>query len=180
MNEQSSELERESGLSGPKSGPEDDSAVPTTLQPGTMQAELQVVRAETERATHSGPLPDLRTLEAYERVFPGSAERIWANFDKEVAHRHKLEWATKVKLVQLGQWLAAVLSLVVVAISGLLISASPFPFATALLVVAGLAGVFVWYRRFSDKRSLDTETLSRSTIPTYHNQATDPHTRDKD
>jgi uncharacterized membrane protein len=41
--------------------------------------------------TYSGPLPHPEILERYERIVPGSAERIFAQFELQSAHRHKIE-----------------------------------------------------------------------------------------
>lgn len=40
---------------------------------------------------HSGPLPDPRSLERYEEVVPGAAERIIILAEKQAAHRQKIE-----------------------------------------------------------------------------------------
>ena len=39
----------------------------------------------------SGPMPSSTELAGYEKILPGSAERILAIWEKEVAHRHKNE-----------------------------------------------------------------------------------------
>jgi uncharacterized membrane protein len=46
------------------------------------------VRQIAERVSYSGPLPPSSELAQYERVLPGSAERILALAEKEVEHRH--------------------------------------------------------------------------------------------
>lgn len=40
---------------------------------------------------HQGPLPDPDTLNRYEQMMPGSAERIFRIAEKEQEHRHTLE-----------------------------------------------------------------------------------------
>lgn len=39
----------------------------------------------------SGPLPDPLTLAEYEKVLPGTADRIISTFERQVEHRHSLE-----------------------------------------------------------------------------------------
>jgi len=41
--------------------------------------------------TRSGPLPDPATLAEYERILPGSAERIFRTFEKQFDHRMAIE-----------------------------------------------------------------------------------------
>lgn len=46
---------------------------------------------ETRISSHSGPLPSPETLAAYERLHPGSTERIFQMAEKEQANRLGLE-----------------------------------------------------------------------------------------
>ncbi len=41
--------------------------------------------------TYSGPLPHPEVLEQYNRIIPGGAERIFAQFESQAAHRQKIE-----------------------------------------------------------------------------------------
>lgn len=58
--------------------------LPTAKQPSSAQIRAQM-------AFHSGPLPPPEILENYERVVPGSAERILVMAENQSAHRQKLE-----------------------------------------------------------------------------------------
>lgn len=63
-------------------------------QPAVRQAD--VVEAEYQRVSltaeaWSGPLPHPDTLERYEKLIPGSAERLLTAFERQVAHRHNLD-----------------------------------------------------------------------------------------
>ena len=40
---------------------------------------------------HSGPLPDPETMQRYNEILPGTAERIIKVFESEVQHRHNIE-----------------------------------------------------------------------------------------
>lgn len=46
--------------------------------------------------THSGPLPDPDTLQQYDRVAPGAAQRIIAMGEREQRHRHRIAVAEQV------------------------------------------------------------------------------------
>lgn len=54
-------------------------------QQNTPQIQMQQVML------HTGPLPDPATLEQYDKVQPGSAERIIKAFELEIEHRHKID-----------------------------------------------------------------------------------------
>ncbi len=56
-----------------------------------IRRELQVVRQEIRAELHIGPLPHEKTLEAYERIVPGSARMIFTNFEEQGRHRRKME-----------------------------------------------------------------------------------------
>ncbi len=47
--------------------------------------------AQTVSAYWNGPLPPPAVLEDFDRVVPGGAERIFAAWEGETAHRHALE-----------------------------------------------------------------------------------------
>jgi len=44
-----------------------------------------------EARAHSGPLPDPRTIQEYENVLPGAAERIVSMGEREQKHRHRCD-----------------------------------------------------------------------------------------
>ena len=46
---------------------------------------------QIEYSEHSGPLPPPRLLAEYDRVVPGGAERIFAQFESQSAHRQYIE-----------------------------------------------------------------------------------------
>ena len=70
-----------------------------------------------------GPIPPAEELEAYERVYPGAAERIFDGFDEERKHRHQREnkeidgiliiEKKKVGIVGRGQLFAFILGLII-------------------------------------------------------------------
>lgn len=57
-----------------------------------MGRQNSAIVAESKSVTaYSGPIPPPESLEKYEQVVPGSAERILAMAEKEQEHRHKTE-----------------------------------------------------------------------------------------
>lgn len=56
-----------------------------------IRQEMLVVRQELRSELHIGPLPHEKTLEAYERIVPGSARMIFTNFEEQGTHRRQLE-----------------------------------------------------------------------------------------
>lgn len=59
------------------------------------RAKNEIIESRTQVATmsyqHSGPIPDPMTLERYEQILPGAAERILAMAEKQSDHRQSLE-----------------------------------------------------------------------------------------
>lgn len=60
------------------------------VRPEKKQAVAEVVTMYM-RKVHIGPLPAPEDLEQYDRIAPGSANRIIDRMEKEQAHRHKQE-----------------------------------------------------------------------------------------
>lgn len=55
------------------------------------QKEVKKVVAEVIQSEFSGPIPPPNIIEGYERVLPGSADRIIAMAEKQSTHRQKME-----------------------------------------------------------------------------------------
>lgn len=65
-----------------------------TTEEGPLSANDERIVAMVQRSiSHSGPLPDPDTLQRYEQVLPGLAERIVAMAEKQSDHRQSLERA---------------------------------------------------------------------------------------
>lgn len=60
------------------------------LRPDKRPQAVEIVTTYMQKV-HSGPLPAPEDFEHYERVLPGSADRIIALTEREQAHRHKQE-----------------------------------------------------------------------------------------
>jgi uncharacterized membrane protein len=66
-------------------------ANPTPIKPTSVQGPQGRVVGVQRTSIHSGPLPATQDYEGYERVLPGSANRILAMAEKEQTHRHGLD-----------------------------------------------------------------------------------------
>lgn len=53
-------------------------------------ADRAVARIETTTSLWAGPVPDPRTLEEFEQILPGSADRLVVMAEKEQAYRHEI------------------------------------------------------------------------------------------
>ncbi len=107
-------------------------------------------------AAHSGPLPDPATLANYERLVPGTAERILRWAEQEAEHRRALEreavaaqaaeGAGALEERRRGQWMG--LSIAALTVScGTYTAVSGLQWAGSILGTAGLVGlvaVFVY------------------------------------
>lgn len=73
---------------------------------------------------HQGPLPPPYQLEEYDRVIPGSAERIISMAERQQQHRIEIEKAVifnDIGHAKLGVWSGLMVSLLSIAIGGFLI-----------------------------------------------------------
>jgi uncharacterized membrane protein len=98
---------------------------------------------------HAGPLPSPETLDGYDQVVPGLAERIVRRWELEGDQRHALE--NKIANHQMrtqsrGQVIAAVIALIVVVGGIVLLSLgkSVLGFAAMLTPLALIATAFIW------------------------------------
>lgn len=102
-----------------------------------------------------GPLPPPHTLEGYEKVLPGSAERIFAMAEKEQDHRHDMNkeqvsldgkfLESDSKRERRGQYIAALLALIALLLSGFLAMNDHSAVASIIggTTVLGLVSAFV-------------------------------------
>ena len=162
MNDTANEPVRDTGLPVQSSDAEEESHLVAGPEAGSLHAEMQVAISR-----HSGPLPSPQTLQEYEIVVPGSAERFLVAFEKEAAHRHSLEWATEVTAVRRGQWFAFVLSLIALG-AGVFVIYLNYPvegLVGVLLAMGTLVGVFILGRRNQEHRVSETRTLPEFSPP---------------
>src|SRR5205823_10846 len=64
--------------------------LPKEVRVSVRQAVISMA-AKIERASFASPIPPPEYMEAYERITPGSSNRILLMAEKQQDHRHKLE-----------------------------------------------------------------------------------------
>ena len=74
----------------PEESPEPDQIRTTGKQHPDPQAQPQS-RLEISSMSWKGPIPPPSVIREYDEVVQNGAERLFAQFEKETAHRHKLE-----------------------------------------------------------------------------------------
>ena len=108
---------------------------------------------------HVGPLPPPHTLEKYDKILLGAAERILKMAEKQSNHRQTLE--KKVVFTdsgnsRLGVWLAFFLATITIIGGGFLIynDKDIAGLASIITAIGGLVGVFI-YGRYQEKKELE-------------------------
>lgn len=71
--------------------PEDETKAESQKVSLEEQEEVKKVVAEVIQGEFSGPIPPPNIIEGYERVLPGSADRIISMAEKQSAHRQEME-----------------------------------------------------------------------------------------
>ena len=109
-----------------------------------------------EQSLHLGPLPAPETFDHYERILPGSAERIVTMAEKQGNHRRRMEsWVIIGGVIQsyLGTLVGGAISLLTIWWSvGLIRAGFGLVGLTPILgALASLVGVFVYARKRQDK-----------------------------
>ena len=82
---------------------------------GQQAREVTMSVETTEQIAWSGPLPDAATLERYDALVPGAAERIIAMAEKQSVHRREMEkiaLTSGTRRAHQGLWLGFILVLV--------------------------------------------------------------------
>ena len=113
--------------------------------------------------SYSGPLPHPNIMAGYEKVLPGTAERIVAMAEKEQAHRHNAQN----KMIQIesrdsacGMILAFCLSIICLLLSVFIICKVPNgagAFASAFLGASGIISVIITFIKSTRQRSNRTD-----------------------
>lgn len=114
-----------------------------------IRQEMVVVREEIRAELHIGPLPHHSTLEAYEKIVPGSAKMIFDNFAEQGQHRREMEkYALKWGTIRSFAGLACgfIVTMAVLIFSFILIGDGHDVAGTILATVdlVALAGVFIY------------------------------------
>lgn len=123
------------------------------------QAQHQNVKKVTisKQQHFSGPIPDPSSLEAYNNIVPGSADRIIAMAENEARNRHKIEnrLSKNVVITTMLGIVFAFLSVIILAglaFYALLMGYGQSASTIAVGSIAAVAGVFVFFRSKSSKR----------------------------
>ena len=128
------------------------------LQQGPIaQAQQRLASLLTLQASqYHSPIPPPEIVAGYERVLPGSAERILAMAERQSGHRIRQEERVITSSIQrekTGQWMAFVLSLVVI-LGGIGLAWTGRSVTGLTMVIAdlaALAGVFMYGRRAQEQ-----------------------------
>lgn len=110
-----------------------------------------------EEAHYSGPLPRPEDLAKYDQVVPGSAERIIAMAEREMAHRHEGDRRTQKGVITTTIISICFAFISVIILSGLTLFALIKGYeaaATSIAVgsIAAVAGVFIAYKSKQDSK----------------------------
>jgi uncharacterized membrane protein len=105
---------------------------------------------------HSGPIPDPLTLEHYEMILPGAAERIMKMAENQSEHRRYLERTVidnDVKNSRLGVWFGFLVAIITLGVGTFIILNDHEVGGTIIggSGLAGLVGVFIYGTNSSKK-----------------------------
>jgi uncharacterized membrane protein len=122
---------------------------PSSLPEQSREQQQILLRTAAMLVEHSGPLPHPATLEKYNRIVPGGAQRIFSWVEEQSAHRRRLETLKlegDIKNERLGQHYGFFIALFVIAGGFALIwnDKDVAGVAMVLSALAVLAGVFVY------------------------------------
>ncbi len=124
--------------------------MPDTPEPENGEGGEEEARGEIVKAQWSAPLPPPAHLAEFERILPGAAERIFAQFESEASHRRLLEredarFASRDAAV--GQALAGLYALAAFSLTGFAIYMSATWVAAFLGGGTIVSGVIAFLRR---------------------------------
>jgi uncharacterized membrane protein len=117
----------------------------------------QVVSQQVE--IHTGPIPAPAEIGEYERILPGSADRIIRMAEKEQAHRHQIEsrgQRHRLGITFVGQLFAFLMGMSGIA-GGVYLVKSDKPitgFGVFFTSLATLVGVFFYNRRRTTQKAI--------------------------
>lgn len=126
----------------------------------TIHQEKKGLQVTAETAIFSGPIPHPRILEQYEKILPGSADRIIKMSENQSNHRQRLEnflVGNRLRNEMIGMLSGFVLAIVTIVggIWCILIGKALSGLAAVITPLIGLVSVFI-YTKISDKQNKDT------------------------
>ena len=121
--------------------------------------QTELIASQMQVQMHMGPIPPASEFAKYEKVLPGSADRILKMAEKQSSHRQNMEdrmLAENIKVSKRGQLFAFVLTIIILLFGMYLVVTGKDVqgFITIVTVVTGLAGLFV-YNRVSERKELE-------------------------
>lgn len=104
----------------------------------------------------SGPIPPPHFLREYDELISNGAERIFAQFEGQTAHRQAIEKAVitnGIRQQRLGQLMAFTLGVLGLALAGLMVWRGEPGYAVSVFTadVATLCGAFLYGRRVQER-----------------------------
>lgn len=122
---------------------------PPQQNPPGQQKSLSLVHTSVE---YQGPIPPSAELERYEKILPGSAERILRMAENQTSHRQGLERKvidSDVRNSNLGIWFAFIIVVLALVLSGFAIHAG-YPIVGLLFgagSIGSIVGAFIYGHR---------------------------------
>lgn len=125
----------------------------------------QIQRHQVVGVSWSGPIPDPNTLAAFDRIVPGSADRIIARFEKQSDHRMELERMVITSGEQRARWgqiFAFILGITGLAgSSAAVITGHPLGGALFGGTLVSLVGLFIYGRESGRRERQEKNTKLR-------------------
>lgn len=138
--------------------------MPKRTKPQTATQNKNSTLIQQSSLSYSAPIPPPQMFEEYDRVLPGSAERILSMAEKQTIHRISLEEkvvSSNINKESLGMWMAFLITMTAI-IGGIIIilddkSAAGLQIIITSLVI--LVGIFI-YGRHSQMKERKEKNLS--------------------
>ncbi|MGI4756566.1 MAG: DUF2335 domain-containing protein [Janthinobacterium lividum] len=150
--------------------PDEAQHSPEAIEP-VQRDQASVATLTTVATSWRGPLPPPDALRAYEEAVPGCAERIIAMAEADMQHLHSEERAetehrrmaiqSEIESERRGMWLAFILAVFFIGLSGFLLYAGHLGWGVGLLSadLITLASLFVYGRNVHSAELTDVQRL---------------------
>lgn len=131
---------------------------PNQSQPATVTNQKNIIATKIEQSSFSGPLPPPQLLDHYDKIVPGSADKIISLWEEQVRHRQGLEKKAidaDIKQASRGSWFGFAIAMSAIG-SGTYLAYIGRPtegIAAILTALVGLVGAFGWgtYQRRKER-----------------------------
>lgn len=121
----------------------------SSLAQADKQKKFRLTHTHSEIEQYTGPIPDPKTLEHYNNICPGAADRILKMAEEQASHRQyieKLAIGSDANNSKMGIWAGTLISLGIMILSGI-IAFMGYPTVGASLVggnIISIAGIFIY------------------------------------